>query len=90
MSTARENHIASINALLVKYDATLDRWGMYHIGKYKFDTRKVNLKITVNDLKILSTSMSKLTLEEFEKRLKIYVARESESKWADITNFSKK
>ena len=42
-STAREKHIANINSLLIKHGANLDRHGMYHIGKYKFDTRKVNL-----------------------------------------------
>jgi len=79
-STARENHIASINSLLIKHGATLDRHGMYHIGNYKFDTRAVNLKIFSGKIKIVSTPMMKLTLEEFEKRLKIYVAREEESK----------
>ena len=76
---SKELHITSINELLVKYGATLDRYGQYHIGKYKFDTRKVNLKIFVGNVKIQSLPMSKLTLEEFEKRLKIYVSREVES-----------
>ena len=89
MSTARENHIASINALLVKYDATLDRWGMYHIGDYKFDTRAVNLKIHHGKIKIKSVPMMKVTLESLERLLKIYSTKE-ESKWADTTNFSKK
>jgi len=71
-SIAREKHIASINNLLVKYGATLDRWGMYHIGDYKFDTRQVNLKIYSGKVKIVSTPMGKLTLEVLEKRLKIY------------------
>jgi len=44
-STARELHIADINSLLIKHGAVLDRYGTYHIGNYKFDTRAVNLKI---------------------------------------------
>jgi len=77
-STARELHIASINALLVKHGATLDRYGTYHIGNYKFDTRAVNLKIYSGKIKIKSTPMMKVTLESLEKSLKIY-AKEVES-----------
>jgi len=72
-SIARENHIASINSLLVKHGATLDRYGMYHIGNYKFDTRQINLKIYSGKIKIKSTPMMKITLESLEKSLKIYV-----------------
>jgi len=72
-STAREKHIASINALLVKHGATLDRYGMYHIGNYKFDTRQINLKIYSGKIKIKSTPMMKITLESLEKSLKVYV-----------------
>ena len=77
-STARELHIASINALLVKHGATLDRYGMYHIGNYKFDTRAVNLKIYSGKIKIKSTPMMKVTLEALEKSLKVY-AKDVES-----------
>jgi len=76
MSTARENHIASINALLVKYGATKDRYDMYHINDYKFDTRAVNLKIFSGKTKIKSTPMMKVTLESLDKLLKIYSAKE--------------
>jgi len=54
-STTRENHIAQINSLLVKYGATLDRYGTYRIGDYKFDTRAINLKIHHGKTKIKST-----------------------------------
>jgi len=74
--TTRENHIASINALLVRYGATLDRWGMYHINDYKFDTRAVNLKIFSGKTKIKSVPMMKVTLESLERSLKIYSAKE--------------
>jgi len=73
---ARENHIADINTLLVKYGATKDRWDMYHIGNYKFDTRAVNLKIFSGKIKIKSTPMMKVTLESLERLLKIYSTRE--------------
>ena len=75
-STARELHIASINALLVKHGANLDRYGMYHIGNYKFDTRAVNLKIFSGKIKIKSTPMMKVTLEALERSLKIYAKEE--------------
>jgi len=52
MSVARENHIASLNALFVKYGAKLDRYGTYKIGNYKFDTRQINLKIFSGKIKI--------------------------------------
>jgi len=77
-STARKNHIASINALLIKHGAYLDKYGVYHIGNYKFDTRAVNLKIHHGKIKIKSTPMTKVTLESLEKLLKIY-AKEIES-----------
>ena len=79
-SIARENHIASINALLVKHGATLDRYGTYRIGDYKFDTRAVNLKIFSGKTKIKSTPMMKVTLDSLERSLKIYAMKESESK----------
>jgi len=76
-STARESHIADINSLLVKHGAYLDKYGMYHIGNYKFDTRAVNLKIHHGKIKIKSVPMMKVTLESLEKLLKVYV-KESE------------
>jgi len=79
MATAREKHIADINSLLIKHDATLDRYGAYHIGNYKFDTRQINLKIYSGKIKIKSIPMMKVTLESLEKSLKIYVAKEVES-----------
>ena len=78
--TAREKHIADINALLVKHGANLDRYGVYHIGDYKFDTRAVNLKIHHGKFKIKSVPMMKVTLESLERLLKIY-AREVENWW---------
>jgi len=80
MSIARENHIASINALLIKYNATKDIYGMYHINDYKFDTRAVNLKIFSGKIKIKSVPMMKVTLESLERLLKIYSTKENESK----------
>jgi len=77
-SITRENHIASINSLLIKHGANLDRYGMYHIGNYKFDTRAVNLKIYSGKIKIKSTPMMKVTLESLERLLKVY-AKEVES-----------
>ena len=79
-STAREKHISSINALLIKHGATIDRYGMYHIGNYKFDTRAVNLKIYSGKIKIKSTPMMKVTLESLERLLKVY-GKEVESWW---------
>jgi len=79
-SNTRELHIASINNLLVKHGANLDKYGVYHIGDYKFDTRAVNLKIHHGKIKIKSTPMMKVTLESLDKLLKIYAMKESESK----------
>jgi len=76
MSVARENHIASINSLLVKYGAVLDRYGTYKLGDYKFDTRAINLKIFSGRFKIKSIPMNKLTLESLEKLLKVYAKEE--------------
>jgi len=71
-SNTRELHIASINALLVKHGAKLDRYGTYKLGNYKFDTRAVNLKIFSGKIKIKSTPMMKVDLELLERLLKIY------------------
>jgi len=72
MSTAREKHITDINSLLIKHGAVLDRYGTYHIGDYKFDTRAANLKIHHGKIKIKSVPMMKVTLESLERSLKIY------------------
>jgi len=76
MATVRENHIADINSLLIKYGAVLDGYGTYRIGNYKFDTRTVNLKIFSGKIKIKSTPMMKVTLESLERLLKIYSTKE--------------
>jgi len=75
-SIQRQSHINLINNLLVKHGATLDRYGMYHIGNYKFDTRQINLKIYSEKIKIKSTPMMEITLESLEKSLKIYAREE--------------
>lgn len=67
----REKHIASLNAILESAGATKDRWGMYHIGEYKFDTRETNLKVYKGKIKVLSEPMVKVTIEEFQE----YVTR---------------
>lgn len=56
-----------INGILVAHGATIDRYGQYHIGNYKFDTRKTNLKIFnkvkgKKDDKIFSKAMGKLDI----------------------------
>lgn len=63
----REKHIAELNAVLVNAGATLDRWGMYHINKYKFDTRAVNIKIYHENIKFKSVPMTKTDVAKFEK-----------------------
>ncbi len=65
----RENHIRNINNLLLQYGAIVDRWGMYHIGKRKFDTRERNLKIYVDKVKVKSETLSQVDLISFEKYL---------------------
>jgi len=76
-SNTRELHIASINNLLVKHGAVLDRCGTYKLGDYKFDTRAVNLKIFSGKIKIKSTPMMKVTLDSLERLLKIYEKEEN-------------
>jgi len=69
-TTQRDNHIAEIENLLTKAGATKDRWGMFHIGERKFDTRKNNLKIYLNKTKVKSEPLTKIDLVWFEKYLK--------------------
>jgi|GEM_PF-2919651 len=69
----KETQVTSINSLLIKYKATEDRWGMYHIGNRKFDTRKNNLKIYIENVKVRSQPLTKISLEMFEKLLVFYV-----------------
>jgi hypothetical protein len=68
-STQKENHITAIENLLKQYGATKDRWGMYHIGKRKFDTRKNNLKIYNNNIKVQSVVLTKVNLSVFANYL---------------------
>lgn len=63
----RQKHIAALNLILENAGATLDRWGQYHIGDYKFDTREVNIKIYKGKNKIQSTPMVKVSVEKFQE-----------------------
>jgi len=67
----RQKHINDINTILENAGATLDRWGMYHIGEYKLDTREVNLKVYKNKNKIQSTPMTKISILDFQN----YISR---------------
>ena len=69
-ATQRENHITDLENLLKKYGASKDRWGMFHIGERKFDTRKNNLKIYVDKTKVKSLPLVKVNLIQFENYLK--------------------
>jgi hypothetical protein len=62
----RQKHIAALNTILENAGATEDRWGMYHIGDYKFDTREVNLKIYKDKAKISSKPMVRISIDEFQ------------------------
>ena len=65
-ATQKENHVAELENLLKKAGATKDRWGMFHIGERKFDTRKNNLKIYLNKTKVKSSLLTKIDLVWFE------------------------
>lgn len=62
----RQKHITALNIILEQAGATLDRWGMYHIGSYKFDTREVNLKVYKDKVKVSSKPMTGITVEYFQ------------------------
>jgi len=62
----RQKHINDLNTVLEQAGATLDRWGMYHINDYKFDTREVNLKVYKAKNKIQSTPMVKISILQFQ------------------------
>lgn len=66
----RLKHIAELNSILEQAGATLDRWGQYHIGEYKFDTRETNIKIYKGKNKISSQTMTKLSVLEFQEYVK--------------------
>jgi hypothetical protein len=68
-SKERESHITTIENLLTKYGATKDRFGMFHIGTRKFDTRKNNLKIYNNNIKVQSVVLTKVNLAVFANYL---------------------
>ena len=62
----RQKHIAQLNTILEEAGATIDRWGQYHIGKYKFDTREVNMKIYHENIKFKSVPMTKIEILWFQ------------------------
>jgi len=64
----REIHLQTINDLLNKY-CVIDRWGTYRLGDYKFDNRKVNLKITKDKIKIFSKPLVKIEIGWLEQKL---------------------
>jgi len=64
----RELHLQAISNLLTKY-CTLDRWNTYRIGDYRFDNRKINLKISKSGDKIFSEPLVKVSIEKLEQKL---------------------
>ncbi len=64
----RELHLQAITNLLNKY-CTIDRWNTYRLNDYKFDNRKVNLKITKSSVKIFSEPLVKVDLNWLEQKL---------------------
>jgi len=62
----RQKHIAQLNTILEEAGATLDRWGMHHIGNYKIDTRETNMKIYHNKIKFKSEPMTKIEILWFQ------------------------
>jgi len=67
----RLKHINDLNTILEQAGATIDRWGMYHIGEYKFDTRETNLKVYKAKNKISSQPMTKISILDFQN----YISR---------------
>jgi len=74
----REKHINQLNTILEQAGATLDRWGMYHIGKYKFDTREVNMKIYHEKIKFKSVPMTKIEILWFQNYIELIKKKVSE------------
>jgi len=66
----RQKHIDQLNTILENTGAILDRWGQYHIGDYKFDTRETNIKIYNGKIKVKSTPMVKVSILEFQEYVK--------------------
>ena len=67
----RRKHIDQLNTILETAGATLDRWGMYHIGNYKFDTREVNMKIYKDKTKVKSVPMMRIEIMWFQKYVEL-------------------
>jgi len=65
----RQKHIDSLNTILINAGATIDRWGMYHLGEYKFDTRETNMKIYKGKIKVNSKPMVNILIEDFQNRI---------------------
>lgn len=63
----RQKHIDQLNTILEQAGATLDRWGQYHIGNYKFDTREVNMKVYHKQIKFRSEPMTKIEILWFQR-----------------------
>jgi len=74
----REKHIGQLNTILEQAGAKLDRWGMYHIGNYKFDTREVNIKIYHNNIKFKSVPMTKIEILWFQNYVELIKKKVSE------------
>jgi len=75
----RAAHIEGLVAIVKSNGGRKDRWGMWHIGPYKFDTRKVNLKVYEKTsggfVKIFSKVMTKISYEEMAKMVVIWTGR---------------
>ena len=54
----KRNHYEQVSQLMQQHGIKLNKWGLYHMGQYKFDTRNNYLNVYKNNIEIISKPMS--------------------------------
>jgi hypothetical protein len=68
----KETHVNGLNKILETHGAAANNYGIYHLKEYSFDTRKNNLKICRNGIKIVSKLLTEVTAEKLERWLVLH------------------
>ena len=58
----KRNHHEQVTQLMQHYGIKLNKWGLYHMGQYKFDIRNNYLNVYKNNIEIISKPMSQTAI----------------------------
>ena len=63
----RESHIAELNKVILAHGFKPNSYGIYHRDNYSIDTRKNNIKISRDGIKIVSKPLVQIDCAKLER-----------------------